>query len=409
MLRDQDSADSGVGLRAWIMSSLFHALLLTLFISLLQHMPQITHEPFHWTISLVEPTDVPSEDTAQLSTTAEHPMAAHTSESQPFVPPRPSTTVSRESESVPELIAAAQEQASPLAKTARGSIQVPALQPPEQSLVAERPIHSDSHTVARLRPSATAMLNRHSRSAPTPEVEPHTAPLEKTTHNHEPSAALAEPTKFQEIATEQPMQQAGEPMLHPTSRSSDQPAETSPIAAATPSQAEAPSAPVPFSTDVISIAAAPAVPATRNEGEPPPMMASRLSAVDHESSLATEESWPNRKDEARPDHAVPENSSQMRPQADYGWLQQALSRRLEELKRSVRPSIEESSRLRVLVKAVVSSTGELMEAEIVRSSGHHGIDREAMTLVQRAFPMQLDHDLDRPQIVMRIPITFSRN
>jgi periplasmic protein TonB len=62
-----------------------------------------------------------------------------------------------------------------------------------------------------------------------------------------------------------------------------------------------------------------------------------------------------------------------------------------------------------LVKAVVSSTGELMEAEIVKSSGHHGIDREAMTLVQRAFPMLLDHDLDRPQVVMRIPVTFSRD
>jgi TonB family protein len=95
--------------------------------------------------------------------------------------------------------------------------------------------------------------------------------------------------------------------------------------------------------------------------------------------------------------------------ADYGWLQQALSHRLEELKRSVRPSIEESGRLRVLVKAVVSSTGELMEAEIVSSSGHHRIDQEAMTLVQQAFPMSLDRDLDRPSIAMRIPITFLRD
>ena len=106
-----------------------------------------------------------------------------------------------------------------------------------------------------------------------------------------------------------------------------------------------------------------------------------------------------------PDEA---GSAQIRARSDYGWLQHALSRRLEELKRSVRPSLAEPGRLRVLVRAVVSSTGELMEAEIVNSSGQHHIDQDAMTLVHRAFPMVLDQDLV-PQIVMRIPITFSRD
>jgi TonB family protein len=97
------------------------------------------------------------------------------------------------------------------------------------------------------------------------------------------------------------------------------------------------------------------------------------------------------------------------PQTDYSWLQRAVSRRLEDLKRSSRPSLDDSSRLKVLVKAVVSNTGELLEAEVVKSSGLNRIDQEAMTLVQRAFPMPLDHTLDRQQIVMRIPITYSRD
>ncbi len=97
------------------------------------------------------------------------------------------------------------------------------------------------------------------------------------------------------------------------------------------------------------------------------------------------------------------------PQTDYSWLQRAVSRRLEELKRSSRPSLDDSSRLKVLVKAVVSSTGELMEAEVIKGSGLDRIDQEAMTLVQRAFPMPLDHTLDRQHIVMRIPITYSRD
>ena len=97
------------------------------------------------------------------------------------------------------------------------------------------------------------------------------------------------------------------------------------------------------------------------------------------------------------------------PQTDYSWLQRAVSRRLEDLKRSSRPPLDDSSRLKVLVKAVVSSTGELMEVEVVKSSGLDRIDQEAMTLVQRAFPMPLNHTLDRQHIVMRIPITYSRD
>ena len=391
MLRDGVSPGSRAGLQAWIVSCLFHSLLLALVIPLFQHMPHTPHEPFHWIISLVEPSDLPSEETAQ-----------------PFVPPKPSTTVSRESESVRKLMAASQGQASPLAKTSRRSNHVPTPQL-EQSLVAERPIHSESHAVAKTQHSATAMLNRHSLPPLAPELKPHTAPLEKTAQNSEPPAAFAEPVRPQEIATEQPMPQAIEPMLHPTSRSSDPSLGTSSIAAATPSEAEAPSASPARAEDALSVAAAPAVTATRKEDAPPPMIASRLPAVDHGSSLTAGESVPERKDETHPGQAFPKTLSQTRPQADYGWLQQALSRRLEELKRSVRPSIEESGILRVLVKAVVSSTGELMETEIVRSSGHHGVDREAMTLVQRAFPMQLDRELDRPQVVMRIPITFSRD
>lgn len=95
--------------------------------------------------------------------------------------------------------------------------------------------------------------------------------------------------------------------------------------------------------------------------------------------------------------------------ADYGWLQRAVSQRLEALKRSWRPHLHEAGRLRVLVKAVVSSGGELVGTEIVTSSGHDRVDQEALSLVQRAFPLILDRAIDRPQIVMRIPIIYARD
>jgi protein TonB len=94
---------------------------------------------------------------------------------------------------------------------------------------------------------------------------------------------------------------------------------------------------------------------------------------------------------------------------DYGWLQQAIFLRLEELKRSSRPLLNQSRPLTVLVRAVVSNEGTLLDAEVVKSSGLDRIDQEAMALVQRAFPMQLDRPLDRQQIAMRIPITYLRD
>lgn len=92
---------------------------------------------------------------------------------------------------------------------------------------------------------------------------------------------------------------------------------------------------------------------------------------------------------------------------DYGWLQQAIFRRLEELKRSSRPFLDQSQPFKVTVKAVVSREGTLLDSVVVNSSGLDRIDQEAMALVQRAFPLQLERSLDRQQIVMRIPITYS--
>ena len=94
--------------------------------------------------------------------------------------------------------------------------------------------------------------------------------------------------------------------------------------------------------------------------------------------------------------------------ADYSWLQRMIFQRLDELKRSSRPQLDEGRPLKVLVKAVVSNDGNLLASEVVRSSGLQHIDQEAVALVQRAFPMQFDRPLDRQQVAMRIPITYSR-
>jgi len=112
----------------------------------------------------------------------------------------------------------------------------------------------------------------------------------------------------------------------------------------------------------------------------------------------------------QPEATMPaEVVSSSAPPTDYSWLQRAIFQRLEELKRSSRPSLDDSRTLKVLVKAIVSNEGHLMDTEVVKSSGLDRIDKEAVALVQRAFPIQLDRALDRQRIVMRIPITYSRD
>lgn len=135
----------------------------------------------------------------------------------------------------------------------------------------------------------------------------------------------------------------------------------------------------------------------------PPVMETVVARTNEPSSSTTEPAAPSQ----LPTTTTATDPASI-PRPDYGWLQQAIFRRLEELKRSSRPSLDDSRPIKVTVKAVVSREGILLDSAVVKSSGLDRIDQEAMALVQRAFPMQLDRPLDRQQVAMRIPITYSR-
>ena len=92
---------------------------------------------------------------------------------------------------------------------------------------------------------------------------------------------------------------------------------------------------------------------------------------------------------------------------DYGWLQSTLFNRLEHLKRQSRPLLDVSGRKKVLLRVVILEGGDLGELKIERSSGEDRLDQEALRLVQLAFPISLDYALGRPQVVVRIPISYS--
>ena len=92
---------------------------------------------------------------------------------------------------------------------------------------------------------------------------------------------------------------------------------------------------------------------------------------------------------------------------DHSWLAESLWRRVAELKRypnSARMSGQEG---KVILKAVIRSDGHLADVSIQRSSGHELLDAAAIEAVKLACPLHMKHALDKPQIVVSLPIVYS--
>ena len=282
--------------------------------------------------------------------------------------------------------------------------QIPTPSPPEtfQWNVAFVESHEPGSPNGSVQENAGA--NDSTSTTPASTQRPTLSTPHATTTIEQPAPGLTERTH--QSNTEQPLT-AGPP---PTSIAQPEPTVSAPLVALRPATT------MPQDTPSLPDAAA----------EPAKTVPSMPAAGSDVSTATAEEAWPLRPASARTETAGPTTAAQNNlpvlaasipaaagqpsaSRADYGWLQRAVSRRLEELKRSSRPSLDEATIMKVLVKAVVSGRGELVEAEVVKSSGSERIDREAMTLVQRAFPMTLDYAIDRPHIVMRIPVTYSRD
>jgi protein TonB len=93
--------------------------------------------------------------------------------------------------------------------------------------------------------------------------------------------------------------------------------------------------------------------------------------------------------------------------ADYSWLAEALWSKIERLKRY--PSMARMNRWqgKVVLRAVVRDTGELVDLQVAESSGHAVLDRDAIEVMRRASPITLKHSLGQSQVVLHIPISYT--
>jgi protein TonB len=91
---------------------------------------------------------------------------------------------------------------------------------------------------------------------------------------------------------------------------------------------------------------------------------------------------------------------------DYGWLSEAILRRVEELKRYPASARVDRAEGKVVVKAVINEDGDISEVEVFQSSGHPGLDKAAVDTMQQAAPFHLPLPLRQPRMTIKIPMNY---
>ena len=91
---------------------------------------------------------------------------------------------------------------------------------------------------------------------------------------------------------------------------------------------------------------------------------------------------------------------------DYGWLSEAILRRVEELKRYPASARVDRAEGKVVVKAVINEDGSIGEVEVFQSSGHPSLDKAAIETMRQAAPFHLPRPLGQPRMTIKIPMSY---
>ncbi len=91
---------------------------------------------------------------------------------------------------------------------------------------------------------------------------------------------------------------------------------------------------------------------------------------------------------------------------DYGWLSEAILRRVEELKRYPASARADRVEGKVVVKAVIDENGSISEVGVFQSSGHPTLDEAAIQTMRQAAPLHLPHPLGQSRMTIKIPMNY---
>ena len=92
---------------------------------------------------------------------------------------------------------------------------------------------------------------------------------------------------------------------------------------------------------------------------------------------------------------------------DYGWLVKSIRGRILDLKQYPVEARLNRYEGRVIVRAVISEAGELLDVSVVQSSGHEVLDRDAIDLLRRVCPIMMREPLQRQAVAVKVPVSYS--
>jgi protein TonB len=87
-------------------------------------------------------------------------------------------------------------------------------------------------------------------------------------------------------------------------------------------------------------------------------------------------------------------------------LKRLLWERIDRSKQYSNIALENEWEGRVIMVVTIRSDGQIAEVDVAESSGNRSLDREAVNLVARVSPLELDRALDAIQVKLRVPISF---
>lgn len=340
-------------LTGWSLSIVLHGVLLVAVITFMPNlMVAVQKETFRWNVALV---DRPQEQA---------PAPPTVQESKPVPSPAtPQRQAARAVEPVPQAVTRqvqTREVPQPVQREAQAVMET--VQPIERPEPAPEVVNLPSPEMKQLETVA--------RDVASAEVVRETAtPIEQTVMQPVPSVTDA----AREVS----------PVV--TSQSSIESRQETTVVTRAPVAALADSAPVVQQTETVE-----STPAVTREASPPVQEAG--SPV-----------------ESSPPAPLIARSTTPRPatKADYGWLADSLFRRVVELRHYPKTARLNGFEGKVVLRVSIKQDGNLEEVSVVQSSGHESLDNAAMEAVRRACPLHLKHELEKPKVVMTLPVTYS--
>jgi len=107
-----------------------------------------------------------------------------------------------------------------------------------------------------------------------------------------------------------------------------------------------------------------------------------------------------------PASPAPASPSQATQKRDYGWLAEALWKRIEQLKQYPVAARLNRWEGKVVLRAVIKDDGNLADLKVAQSSGYEVLDQDALKILRQTVPLKLSQPLGRPQIVIHVPISY---